>query len=447
MHYTDKHIFARGGGAHRVIHHADGIYCYDVEGKRYIDGRGGALVVNIGHGVKEIFDAAVNQMQLVCFSHSFHWTNIPHMQLAQKISEMAPRGMSKVFMVSGGSEATESALKLARKYHVERGKPSKYKVISRWNSYHGNTLGALSMTGMFSRRKDYLPLLSDFPHIPPCNCYHCPFEKEYPACGILCAKELEKAIQREGADSIAGFIAEPIVGNTAGAVTPPPEYFPIVRKICDRYDVLLIADEIITGFGRTGKNFAVDHWGVIPDIICTGKGMGSGYSPLGALIIHDKISQVFDQTSKTFDNGFTYAGNPLTCAIGIAVLDYMERNELIRNVETLSPYFFKKAEELSSLEIVGEVRGKGFLMGIEFVKDKTTREPFPPEDRVGPKIAEIAFSKGLATSGMQGCIDGIRGDYISLGPPFICTSSDLDAIIEITKDSIVEFQNSLKREG
>jgi len=260
---------------------------------------------------------------------------------------------------------------------------------------------------------------------------------------MMCAWELEKAIRREGQASIAAFIAEPIVAAAGGGLTPPPEYFPIIREICDRYDVLMIMDEVITGFGRTGKNFGIDHWGVTPDIICTGKGMSSGYSPLGAAIAHDRIYQEFQKSSKGFVHGYTYGGNPLSCAVGIAVLEYIEKNELIRKVEKLSTHFFNKGEELAGLDIVGEVRGKGFFMGLEFVKDRTTNKPFAPEMNVSKKIADIAFSKGLVTGAGKGGIDGILGEHIVLAPPFICTKSELDEIIDIMRESIVEFQNSL----
>jgi adenosylmethionine-8-amino-7-oxononanoate aminotransferase len=444
MNETDKHIFFRSAGEiNPTIDRAEGIYCYDDDGKRYIDGMGGVAVVTIGHQVKEIQDAAIRQMDKICFAHPFHWKNRPHMELTRNIAKLAPQGMSMVFMTSGGSEATESALKMVRQFYVERGMPSRYKVISRRISFHGNTIGALSMTRMLSRREAFAPLLLDFPQIQACNCYRCPFKKKYPDCNIQCAHELESVIQREGQESIAAFIAEPVVGAAGGALTPPPEYFPIIREICDRYDILMIVDEVITGFGRIGQNFGIDYWGVIPDIICTGKGMSSGYSPLGAVIVHNKVYQVFEESSKGFSHGHTFGGNPLSCAIGNAVLEYTEKHQLIQNVKKLSSHFFHKAEELAELDIVGEIRGKGFFMGMEFVKDKTTKEPFAPEMNISGKIADIAFSKGLITGANKGGIDGILGEHINLAPPFICSKSDLDEIIDIMKESIVEFQKSL----
>lgn len=444
MPVTDQHIFFRSAGEFNpTIDRAEGIYCYDQEGRRYIDGMGGVGVVSIGHGVTEVIDAALAQMKKVCFAHPFHWKNIPHMQLTERIASMAPRGMSHVFMCSGGSEATETALKMARQYHVERGQSTRYKIISRWSSFHGNTLGSLSMSGMTSRRAAFTPLLAPFPHIVPCNCYRCPFGKSYPGCGIQCAHDLEAAILREGPDSIAAFIAEPFVGAAAGATAAPPEYFTIVRNICDRYGILMIADEVITGFGRTGRNFGIDHWDVVPDIICTGKGMSSGYAPLGAVIAHERVYEVFKRSAAGFNHGYTYGGNPLSCAIGDAVLEYMRKHRLIENVAALGPELFAAAQELAELPIVGEIRGKGFFLGIEFVADKAAKTPFAPQIGASRKIADIAFANGLITGANRGGIDGVLGDHINIAPPYTCTSSDLRHIVDILKQSILEFQRTM----
>jgi adenosylmethionine-8-amino-7-oxononanoate aminotransferase len=443
---TDKHIFFRSAGEiNPTIERAEGIYCYDSDGKRYIDGMGGVGVVSIGHGVTEVFDAAMAQMQKVCFAHPFHWKNAAHMRVTEQIASLAPPGMSSVFMCSGGSEATETALKMVRQYHLARGEPSRYKVIARWSSFHGNTLGSLSMTGMTSRREPFIPLLADFPHIAPSYCYRCPFGKTYPGCGIQCAQDLEAVILREGKESIAAFIAEPLVGAAAGATTPPPEYFRMIRDICDRYGIVMIVDEVITGFGRTGRNFGIDHWGVVPDIICTGKGMSSGYTPLGAVITHEKIYEVFKPPAKGFNHGFTYGGNPLSCAIGSAVLTYMDKHRLIDNVAALGPGFFARAsQELATLPIVGDIRGKGFFMGIELVADQQTKQPFPAARQASRKLADIAFARGLITGANRGGIDGVLGDHITLAPPYTCTLKDLQEIIAILKDSILEFQASLQ---
>ena len=440
---NNQHVFFRGTGtSHPTIARAAGIYCFDTTGKRYIDGMGGVGVVSIGHGVAEIRAAALQQMDKVCFAHPFHWQNEAQSRLTAAIAALAPAGLTKVFMCSGGSEATETALKMARQYHRERGQASKYKVIARWHSYHGNTLGALSMSGIVSRRAPFVPLLIDLPHIAACNCYHCPYGRSYPGCGLPCAHELEAAILREGADSIAAFIAEPVVGAAGGGLTAPPEYFGIIRDICTRHDILLIVDEVISGFGRTGRNFGIDHWSVIPDLICTGKGVSSGYTPLGAVIASEQVFDAFAQGSG-FVHGFTYGGNPLSCAVGAAVLDYIARHKLVERVAALEPHFFGKAAELAQLAIVGEVRGKGFLMGVELVADKTTRRPFDAALRIKERVAAAAFARGLVTGVSGGQVDGINGDVITLAPPFVCSADDLDQIIDILKDAILDVQNEL----
>jgi len=269
---------------------ADGIYIYDATGQKYIDGVSGVCVVCLGHNVKEILDAINEQFNQICFCYHINFSNKPQAELAEKIIGLAPDGFSKVFFLSGGSEATETAMKLAREYHIQRGNPTKYKVIGRWNSYHGNTMGALSMSGHRHRRKFYDPYLLNFPHISPCYCYRCFFGKEYPDCGIECAWELEKVIKYEGAENISAFIGEPI-SATFGSPIPPAEYWTIIREICDRYDILLIADEVITGFGRTGKTFCIEHWGVIPDLIATGKGKVSLQENVEANIVGQVIKR------------------------------------------------------------------------------------------------------------------------------------------------------------
>ncbi len=440
---TDEHIFFRSAGeVNPVVDRADGIYCYDESGKRYIDGMGGVGVVSIGHNVPEIREAALRQMEKVCFAHPFHWKNKPHMEVTERIARFAPEGMTRVFLCSGGSEANESAIKLARQYHVERGKPSKYKVVTRWSSFHGNTLGTLSVGGMRSRRDLFTPLLTDMPHIAPCNCYHCPFGMEYPACALRCARDLEDTINRVGPDNIAAFIAEPIVGAAGGALTAPAGYFQAIREICDRHDILMIMDEVITGFGRTGRNFGIEHWDVVPDIICTGKGLSSGYTPLGAMIVHERVFEPF-RSGRGFAHGYTYGGNPLSCAIGNAVLKYIEEHQLVGNVARLEGHFFTRGRELLAVGSVGDVRGKGLFMGIEFVADKATRAPFDPKLNIAGRIADVAFVNGLIVGAGKGGIDGVHGDHINLAPPFTCTEADLDEIIAILKASILQVERDL----
>lgn len=445
MSLTNEHVFFRGlsDGAGPVIERASGIYYFDASGRRYIDALSGVGNVCIGQGVKEIIAAAACQMEKVSFAHPLQWQNEPQMRLAQTITSMTPAGLSKVFFCSGGSEATESAIKMVRQYNLERGRASKYKIIGRWHSYHGNTLGALSASGMVIRRKFFAPLLTDFSHIATSYCYHCPFGKSYPDCGMSCAHELEAEILRQGPDNVAAFIAEPFVGAAGGAFGGPPEYFRIIREICDRYDILLIVDEVITGFGRTGRNFAIEHWGVIPDLICTGKGMSGGYTPLGSVIAKPEILEVLQQ-GHGFEHGYTYGGNPLSCAVGNAVLEYIIRNRLVENVATLENHLFSKARELEDLDIVGDVRGKGFMLGVELVADKISRKPFAPAESISTQIVTEARQRGLIVGRFGGQIDGVCGEGISLFPALICDADTLTKIIDILKESILSVQNRIR---
>ncbi len=446
MDLTNQHVFFRGRGdvAGPVVERASGVYFFDTNGRRYIDANSGVGNVCIGQGVQEIIETALRQMEKLSFAHTLQWQNEPQMRLAQTIASMAPAGMSKVFLCSGGSEATESAIKMVRQYQVERGQASKYKIIGRWHSYHGNTLGALSASGMTVRRKHFAPLLSDFPHIATCNCYHCPFDKSYPGCGVSCAHDLEAEILRQGPDNVAAFIAEPFVGTAGGAFGGPPEYFRVIREICDRYDILLIVDEIITGFGRTGRNFAIDHWDVIPDLICTGKGMSGGYTPLGGVIAKPEILEVF-QRGQGFEHGYTYGGNPLSCAVGNAVLEYIISHRLVEHVAALEGHFFATARELTSLDIVGDVRGKGFMMGVELVADKTSRKPFEPTANVSAQIVREARQRGLIVGRFWNQVDGVRGEGIMLLPAYVYDADMLTEIIDILKAAILDVQNRIQR--
>jgi len=441
----DEYIFYRNmGKSYPLMERAEGVYIFDSKGRRYLDGVGGIAVVNIGHGVKEILESMIEQAKKVCFIYNGQFITPPAINLSKKIVTLAPPGLSKVFLVSGGSEAVETALKMTRQYHVETGHPSKYRVISRWTSYHGNTIAALSLSGRPQWRKNFIPLLLNFPHISPPYCYRCPFGKKYHHCGIDCAYDLERVVELEGPESISAFIAEPIIGTTAPGVTPPPEYYRIIREICDKYNILMIMDEVITGFGRTGKNFGINHWNVTPDIIVTGKGISSGYAPLAAVIVHEKVYNAFVKGSGSFTHGYTYAENPLSCAVGLAVQEYMEKNNLVERCAQMGSLVLEKLSRLSELPIVGDVRGKGLLLGIEFVKEKEKKTPFERELQVQEKIVDRCFEKGLVlVPGVPGNVDGVLGDQIQITPPYILTEEVMDKLIDILEESIAEVQKDL----
>jgi adenosylmethionine-8-amino-7-oxononanoate aminotransferase len=422
----------------------EGVYIWDGDGKQYIDAVGGASVVSVGHAIPEIIAAMNNQAEKISYGHPQLFDSPAQQDLAEAVANLAPEGLNRVYLVSGGSEATESALKFVRQYHVERGNHSKYKFIGVWQNYHGYTAGALSIGGRAQWRKLYDPYLLNFPHLHPAYCYRCPYGHEYPGCGIHCATELERVILHEGPEHIAAFMAEPIIGTSAVAVTPPPEYWPIIREICDKYDVLLVCDEVITGFGRTGSNFGVDHFDFIPDIITSGKGMASGYTPLGCCIIHDKIYEAVDKGSGLFAQGLTFAGNPLSCAVGLAVLKYIDAHDLIEASRVKGEYFLAALEKFADLPIVGAIRGKGLLIGIEFVPDKEKRTKFPADLGVAARIAAAAQEKGVyILDGFTGMIPQSIGEQIKISPPYTITMEQIDAVLDATYQAILEVQEQV----
>ncbi|HOU77581.1 MAG TPA: aminotransferase class III-fold pyridoxal phosphate-dependent enzyme, partial [Syntrophales bacterium] len=325
---NEDHVFYRNlNRFYPAVRRGEGIYLYDTEGKAYIDGSGGAVVAALGHGLREIETAMLAQLGNVAFAHGSQFTSPAAVELAARLVAMAPDNMSRVYFLSGGSEAVETAVKMARQYQVDRGKPMKFKVISRWTSYHGNTLGALALSGHTGRRRYYQPLIQHTPHIVPAYCYRCPCGRKPESCALECADDLEKTILYEGPDSVSAFLAEPVVGATAGALVPKDGYFQRIREICDRYDVLLIVDEVMTGIGRTGRNFAVDHWGVKPDMIVCAKGLGAGYYPVFGVITTEAVHRAIKEGNGNFVHGHTYSQNPLACATALAVLEYIEKHD------------------------------------------------------------------------------------------------------------------------
>ncbi|MGH9460134.1 MAG: aspartate aminotransferase family protein, partial [Vicinamibacteria bacterium] len=361
-------------------------------------------------------------------------------ELCGALVELLPGDLDKVYLVAGGSEATETALKLARQYHLARGKPNKHRMIGLWPSYHGNTLAALSVGGRAPLRAPYEPLLSDFPHVPAAYCYRCPWKSHPSNCGVLCAEELEALIERDGAENFAAFIAEPVSGAAAGAAVPPPEYFPRIREICDRYDLLFIADEILTGLGRTGRYFAMEHHGVVPDILLMGKGLSGGYAPVGAVAVNHRLIDAIREKFDSFTHGFTFSHHPVVAAACRETVAILKREDLVNRVERLGAYFQKKLGSLERFSFVGDIRGRGLLAGIELVRDLETKEPFPRSRKLVEEITALAFRNGLLVYPSTGCADGVDGDLITLAPPFVIDEERIDLIVERLEKTFSELR-------
>jgi adenosylmethionine-8-amino-7-oxononanoate aminotransferase len=437
---SGKHIFSRGSMRLHEMVKGEGIYLWNREGKKYIDGSSGPICVNIGHGVKEITKAVNKQMKEVSYVHSSHFTTKSVKDCADKLAELAPDTLNYVFFSCGGSEATESAAKMARQYHLLNGEPKRSKIIARWQSYHGNTLGSLSMSGNIARRKRYVPMLLDVPHIPPAYCYRCWYGKTCDTCDLECAHALDTQIKATGPEYVSAFIAEPVVGATLGTVPAPPGYFQVIREICDKHGVLFIADEVMTGLGRTGKMWGIDHWDTIPDILATAKGLAGGYLPLGATIASNRVYDAFD---KPFAHGHTYGSHPVVCAAGLAVLEYMVKHNLVENSRKNGEYLHKKLETLDDNPTVGDIRGMGLFSGIEFVSDKETKDPFDPAIKYYDKVVEQCYENGLLIYPGIGTIDGVKGDHIQVAPPLITTKDEVDEIVKILTESINQVEAQL----
>jgi adenosylmethionine-8-amino-7-oxononanoate aminotransferase len=413
----------------------EGSWIFSSDGQKYLDASGQAAVVSIGHGVQSIADAMAAQASQIAFAHTTQFHSASAERLAARLLALAPPNFAngRVYFTSGGSEATETAIKLARQFHLESGAPQKFRVVSRRQSYHGSTLGAMSVSGNVARRAPYQLLLPEWGHMAPCFCYHCPFDKTFPSCNVACADDLETFLSTNDASTVSAFIFEPVVGATLGAAVPPDGYVQRIAELCRARNILLIADEIMSGMGRTGKPFAVQHWHsekrtVEPDLILVGKGVASGYAPLGAVLISSKVAEAFAKGSGAFQHGFTYQAHPVSTAAGNAVLDVLEKQDLFARVVPAAKHLLEALTPLSLHPNVGEIRGLGLLLGIEFVKNRSNREPFSKEENIAEKIRQAAQQKNILTYPTQGCVDGLLGDHILLAPPFIISAEESQLI-------------------
>ncbi|WP_299867171.1 aspartate aminotransferase family protein [uncultured Hoeflea sp.] len=428
-----NHLFARvsNTGPLPVAVGGDGPYIIASDGKRYLDGSGGAAVSCLGHSDESVRAAIHAQIDSIAFAHTGFFTSEPAEALADRLIELAPPGIGRVYLVSGGSEAVETALKMARQYFLEIGQSERRHVIARRQSYHGNTLGALAAGGNMARRGQFAPLLIDTTHISPCYAYRGQRDDEtFEAYGLRVADELEAQILRLGPDSVMAFIAEPVVGATAGAVPPVPGYFKRIREICDRHGVLLILDEVMCGMGRTGTLFASEQEGISPDIVTIAKGLGAGYQPVGATLCTDRIHDAIAKGSGSFQHGHTYIGHPTAAAASLAVLEAIIGRDLLSNVRTMGDKLQSALEaRLGQHPHVGDIRGRGLFRGVEFVADRESKTPFAPEKKVAAKLKKAAMAEGLICYPMAGTIDGTSGDHVLLAPPFIIDDTHVDELV------------------
>lgn len=423
----------------------EGCWIISSDGRRFLDAAGQAAVVNIGHGVAEIGRAMAEQSSQIAFAHTSQFHSASAEKLAARLLQLAPPNFQnggRVYFTSGGSEATETAIKLARQYHLESGQPQRYGVISRRQSYHGSTLGAMSVSGNVARRAPYQPLLSEWGHVSECFAYHNAGNLQDEDYGLACANDLDKFLRGPLGSSSAAFIFEPVVGATLGAAVPSAGYIARIAEICRENKILLITDEIMSGMGRTAKPFAIQHWNVEPDIILVGKGIASGYAPLGAVLVSAGIVEAFERGSGIFQHGFTYQAHPVSTAAGKAVLDYLEAHKLFESVASISKTLFANLEPLRSHPHVGDIRGMGLLIGIEFVKDKASREPFPSSQNIADRIRQAAMEENVLTYPTQGCVDGLRGDHLLLAPPFILNAEESALIARAIKSSLAKVFQS-----
>ena len=426
-----------------VIQKADGIYMWDQSGREYIDGCSGAVVSNIGYGNPRIQNAIARQAESTFFAYRLHFENEPALKLAEKLVSLSAPHLSRVFYVSGGSEAVETAMKLCRQYFYNRGEGSRYLFISRSPSYHGCTLGALALTSYAPLEAPFRPLIKSYPKIPAPYCYRCVYQKTYPQCELACAWELENVIREQGPQNVAAFMAEPIGGASTGALVPPDDYFAVIQEICRKYGVLLILDEVMTGFGRTGKFFGYEHWNIEADIIALSKGMAAGYFPLGAVMTRDFIVEEVVSRSG-FAHGFTYAGNPMACAVGLEVLNIIVENDLPGNAARVGARLKKGLETLAERHaVIGQVRGQGLLTAIELVQDRSTRLPFAAELQMAQQLADSAFEEGLIVYPRRP-IHGLSGDHVLVAPPLTVTAEQIDEILNRMERALVKIPQALK---
>ena len=425
------------------IARAEGAWLYTEDGRRILDAAGGAIVANIGHGRREVAEAAARAMERVSYVVPPFVTE-ERTRLAERLRDRwLPPGVTRFFPTSGGSESVDAAIRLARQHHVSAGRAGRWKVIGRDLSYHGATIATLGLGGNTKRRQAFAPLVPELPKAPACYCLRCPLEKTYPDCRVACADALEDVIRAEGPETVAAFILEPIGGSTGGVLDPPDDYLARIAEICRRYEVLLIADEVMCGFGRTGKRFAVEHFGVTPDILVGGKGLAGGYAPIGGVFATDAVIEPLVERGDDL-MFFTFGGHPTSCAVADCVLDILEREALVERAAAVGEQLRKRLATLEQHPHVAEVRGRGLLLGIELVRDRSTLEPFAPEDRLTQRVVGAGLRHGVFL--YPGGTDPAR-DAIVLGPPFIIGDEEVEMIASVLETAIDEGVARVEQSG
>jgi putrescine aminotransferase len=424
-------------GPSLIIDRGEGVYLYDISGKRYIDGMSSLWNVNVGHGRRELAEAAMSQMLKLAYSHSFNnFSHEPVVRLSERLAGLTPGELDVFFYTSGGSEANDTAFKLIRHYFRLKGQPERFKIIARKRAYHGISLGATSATGMDVYRHMAPPLSPGFLHGPAPHCYRCEFHETYPSCNLRCAVDgFRQIIEAEGPETVAAIMVEPVQG-AGGVIVPPSGYMKALRELCDEYGILLCTDEVITGFGRTGRWFGVEHEGVIPDVMTFAKGITSGYFPLGGVAISKRMHEEMASLSNgVMPHGFTYSGHPTGCAVALANLEIIEREHLVENADRMGALLKQRLQELKTLSpLVGNVMCRGLLASVEIVKDKSTKEPFPPEAAMASKIFKGCLERGVIVRPLA--IDGT--DIIAMAPPLIINEEQVNTMIDALADALAE---------
>lgn len=427
-----------------ICDHGEGSYLFDHTGKKYLDFCAAPITCGIGYGNKRVAQAAAEQMSRIQLCWPWFWMNEREGELAEHVLRHVPSNLTRIQFLNSGSEATDSAIKLAYQYFLERGKAEKRIIISRWQGFHGSTLGALSVTGFSSRRTRFTSYLNSAAMINAPLCYRCPHKMTYPDCEIACARELERLINQIGAQYVAAFMCEPVGGAATAGMVPVPEYYPMIRESCNKHDVLFIDDECICVNGRTGKWYGIQHWDAPPDIMTMAKGFSGGYTPMAAMCVDDRIAKTFEKANARFFNVYSTGGNPVSCAVVNTVLDIIEEGGTVERNARLGEYLFSQArQKLSNHPSVGDIRGKGMLMGIELVKDKKTKATFEPTLGAGAQVHRLALARGLIVYPSFGMEQGIRGDALMIAPPYIITEKEIDWALDTLDEAIGEFERGL----